>query len=89
MVANMVEVQLLNIFQLDKGAQAESDQVNCSRTALKSEGNVKVLPQEHLYHRVQLYLKKVREEGGALSVRIAMAAGHGILQQNQIRGVWK
>ena len=56
---------------------------------LKSEGNVKVLPQEHLYHRIQLYLKKVREEGGALSVRIAMAAGHGILQQNQIRGVWK
>ena len=55
---------------------------------LKSEGNVKVLPQEHLYHRIQLYLKKVRE-GGALSVRIAIAAGHGILQQNQIRGVWK
>ena len=38
---------------------------------------MKVLPQEHLYHRVQLYSKMVREEGGALSARIAMAAGYG------------
>ena len=34
---------------------------------------------EHLDSKVQLYLEKVREGGGAVSARIAMAAGHGIL----------
>ena len=30
--------------------------------------------------KVQMYLKKVRDGGGALSARIAMAAARGILQ---------
>ena len=30
-------------------------------------------------HKVQVYLKKVREGGGAVSARIAMAAARGIL----------
>ena len=39
----------------------------------------KLLLGDDLDHKVQVYLKKVREEGGAVSARIAMAAARGIL----------
>ena len=41
----------------------------------------KVLLGEDLDMKVQLYLRKVREGGGAVSARIAMAAARGILQK--------
>ena len=41
----------------------------------------KLLIGEDLDQKVQLYLKKVREGGGAVSARIAMAAARGILRK--------
>lgn len=38
-----------------------------------------VLLGKHLDTKVQMYLRKVREGGGAISSRIASAAAHGIL----------
>ena len=44
----------------------------------KKRGRLVLLGQE-LDRRVQAYLKKIREGGGAVSARIAMAAAWGIL----------
>ena len=41
----------------------------------------KVLLGEDVDMKVQLYLRKVREGGGAISARIAMAAARGILHK--------
>ena len=55
----------------------ESDQ-DISHLSAKKRGR-KVLLGEDLDMKVQLYLRKVREGGGAISARIAMAAARGIL----------
>ena len=59
------------------------------KRAAEDDGDVTVLPPkkhgkpvllgEDLDRKVQLYLKKVREGGGVVSARIAMAAARGIL----------
>ena len=57
----------------------ESDQ-EISNLPAKKRGR-KVLLGEDLDMKVQLYLRKVMEGGGAISARIAMAAARGILRK--------
>ena len=57
----------------------ESDQDISHLSAKKRDR--KVLLGEDLDMKVQLYLRKVREGGGALSARIAMAAARGFLHK--------
>ena len=51
-----------------------------SALPVKKRGR-KVLLGEDLDMKVQLYLKKVRQGGGAISARIAIAAARGILRK--------
>ena len=51
------------------------------KTLLMKNRGRPVLLGNYLDSKVQLYLKKVREGGGAVSTRIAMAAAKGIVLQ--------
>ena len=61
--------------QQKRGAEDEGE---ITALPLKKRGRPALLGQELDTH-VQMYLKKVREGGGAVSARIAMAAARGIL----------
>ena len=59
-------------------ARAEDDDGDLAVLPAKKRGR-RVLLGDNLDMKVQMYLKKVREGGGVVSARIAMAAARGIV----------
>ena len=73
-----------------KRKRQEKDGGDHVKTLLMKNRGRPVLLGNYLDSKVQLYLKKVREGGGAVSTRIAMAAAKGIVLQyeNAVSWIW-